>query len=75
MFRVWGLGFQGLLSIPISANALLHTQYPIGDGNRWQKIVENLAALVRELDRSLIPEIEGHCWPFARVVSTRGVTP
>jgi hypothetical protein len=58
MFRVWGLGFKGLLSIPVSANALVHAQYPIGDADRWQKIVENLAAIVRELGRSLVPEIE-----------------
>ena len=58
MFRVWGLGFKGLLSIPVSANAPAHAQYPIGDADRWQKIVENRAAIVRELDRSLVPEIE-----------------
>ncbi len=58
MFRVWGLGFKGLLSIPVSANALVHAQYPIGDADRWRKIVENLGAMVRELDRSLVPEIE-----------------
>jgi len=58
MFRVWGLGFKGLLSIPVSANGIVHAQYPIGDASRWQKIVENLAAMVRELDRSLVPEIE-----------------
>jgi hypothetical protein len=58
MLRVWGLGFKGLLSIPVSANALVHAQYPIGDADRWQKIVENLGAMVRELDRSLVPEIE-----------------
>ena len=63
MFRVWGLGFKGLLSIPVSANALVHSQYPIGDADRWQKIVENLAAIVRELDRSLVPEIEGAVGP------------
>jgi hypothetical protein len=63
MFRVWGLGFKGLLSIPVSANALVHSQYPIGDADRWQKIVENLAAIVRELDRSLVPEIEAAVGP------------
>jgi hypothetical protein len=63
MFRVWGLGFKGLLSIPVSANALVHAQYPVGDADRWQKIVENLAAIVRELDRSLVPEIEAAVGP------------
>jgi hypothetical protein len=63
MFRVWGLGFKGLLSIPVSANAMVAAQYPIGDAARWQKIVENLGALVRELDRSLVPEIESVVGP------------
>jgi len=63
MFRIWGLGFKGLLSIPVSANALPPAQYPIGDANRWQKIVENLAAMVRELDLSLVPEIESAVGP------------
>lgn len=58
LFRVWGLGFKGLLSIPVSANAAAAAQYPIGDAARWQQIAENLGALVRELDRSLVPEIE-----------------
>ena len=63
MFRVWGLGFKGLLSIPVSANALVNAQYPIGDADHWQKIVENLGAVVRELDRSLVPEIEAAVGP------------
>jgi hypothetical protein len=57
-FRVWGLGFKALLSIPVSANAPANAQYPVGDADRWQKIVENLAAMVRELDRSLVLDIE-----------------
>jgi len=61
--RVWGLGFKGLLSIPVSANAAAAAQYPIGDAARWQKIVENLGAMVRELDRSLLPEIESAVGP------------
>jgi len=63
MFRVWGLGFKGLLSIPVSANAMTAGQYPIGNADRWQKIAENLGAMVRELDRSLVPEIEGAVGP------------
>jgi hypothetical protein len=63
MFRVWGLGFKGLLSIPVSTNAPVHAQYPIGDADRWWKIVENLGAMVRELDRSLVPEIEAAVGP------------
>ena len=38
-------------------------QYPIGNAERWQKIVENLAALVAELDRTLVPEIERAAGP------------
>jgi hypothetical protein len=63
MFRVWGLGFKGLLAIPVSANAIATAQYPIGDADRWRKIVENLGAMVRELDRSLVPEIEAAVGP------------
>jgi len=60
---VWGLGFKATLMLPISANDLAGGQYPIGDAQRWQKIVENLAALVAELDRSLVPEIEAAAGP------------
>jgi hypothetical protein len=63
MYRVWGLGFKGLLAIPVAANAHAAGQYPIGDAASWQMIVENLGALVRELDRSLIPEIEAAVGP------------
>jgi hypothetical protein len=38
-------------------------QYPVGDADRWRKIVENLGAMVRELDRSLVPEIEAAVGP------------
>jgi hypothetical protein len=63
MYRVWGLGFKGLITIPVSANAIVAGQYPIGDADRWQKIVENYGAMVRELDRSLVPEIEAAAGP------------
>lgn len=38
-------------------------QYPIGDAAQWQKIVENLGAMVRELDRTFVPEIEQAAGP------------
>jgi hypothetical protein len=63
MFRVWGLGFKGLLTLPVAANAVAAAQYPIGDADRRQKIVENLGAMVRELERSLVPEIEAAAGP------------
>jgi hypothetical protein len=58
IFMVWGLGFKATLLVPVSTSAVIGAQYPIGDADRWQKIVENLAAFVAELDRSLVPEIE-----------------
>jgi hypothetical protein len=63
MFRIWGLGFKGLLALPVGANAHAAAQYPIGDAARWQQIVENLGALVHELERSLVPEIEAAVGP------------
>jgi hypothetical protein len=63
MFMVWGLGFKATLMLPVSANDLAGGQYPIGDADRWQKIVENLAALVAELERSFVPEIETAAGP------------
>jgi hypothetical protein len=62
-FRVYGLGFVARLPLPVSARAIGSGQYPIGDAVRWQQIVENLAALVAELDRSFVPEIEGLSGP------------
>jgi hypothetical protein len=63
IFRVFGLGFKATLPIPVSATALATSQYPIGDAVRWRKIVENLAAMVAELDRSLVPDIEAAAGP------------
>jgi hypothetical protein len=63
IFRVLGAGFRATLSIPVSTRAVAAAQYPIGDSDRWQKIVENLAALVAELDRSFVPDIEAAAGP------------
>jgi hypothetical protein len=63
MFRVWGLGFKALLILPVSATDVVGAQYPIGDSDQWQKIVENLAALVAELERSFVLEIEKAAGP------------
>jgi hypothetical protein len=38
-------------------------QYPVGDAAQWQKIVENLGALVAELDRTFVPEVEAAAGP------------
>jgi hypothetical protein len=63
IYQVLGLGFKANVTIPVSARAGYAAQYPIGDAERWQKIVENLAALVAELDRTLVPEIEQAAGP------------
>ena len=62
-FRVEGLGFKAVHPLPVARRATVNAQYPIGDAVRWQQIVENLAALVAELDRSLVPAIERAAGP------------
>ncbi len=63
MFRVWGLGFKALLSIPPTEKAIVHGQHPVGDADQWQKIAENLGALVAELERTFVPAIEAAAGP------------
>ena len=63
MFRVWGVGFKAGLILPVSATDVIGGSYPIGDSDQWQKIVENLAALVAELERSFVLEIEKAAGP------------
>jgi len=62
-FRVQGLGFSASHPLPVARRAAADAQYPIGDAARWQQIVENLTALVAELDRSFVPEIERTAGP------------
>jgi len=62
-FKVQGLGFPALLPLPPSRRAAGGGQYPIGDADRWQQLVDNLAALVTELDRSFVPAIEAASGP------------
>jgi hypothetical protein len=61
IFLVQGAGFKASLGIPVAPDAF--GQYPIGDAAQWQKIVDNLVAMVRELDRSFVPEIEQAAGP------------
>jgi hypothetical protein len=63
IFLVKGAGFKASLGIPVAPRDIAYGQYPIGDAAQWQKIVENLAAMVRELDRSFVPEIEQAAGP------------
>lgn len=58
VYKVWGLGWKATVPIPPTARTVAQAQYPIGDAENWLKIVENLGALVAELDRTLVPEIE-----------------
>jgi len=61
IFLVHGAGFRASLGIPVTVDGF--GQYPIGDTEQWQKIVENLAAMVEELDRSFVPAIESAAGP------------
>ena len=63
IFLIQGAGFKASLAIPVAPRDIPYGQYPIGDAAQWQKIVENLAAMVRELDRSFVPEIEQAAGP------------
>lgn len=62
-FSVTGLGFSVILPLPVSKRAMGGGQYAIGDATRWQQIVDNLAALVAEYDRSFVPAIEAAAGP------------
>jgi hypothetical protein len=63
MFMVYGLGFKATLSLPPAVQAPIAGQYRIGDAEQWGKIVENLGALVAELERTFVPEIEAATGP------------
>jgi hypothetical protein len=63
MFIVQGLGFRSVLRLPVAKRAMEGGQYPIGGPEGWQRIVENLTALVAELDRSFVPAVEAACGP------------
>ena len=57
-FAVKGVGFSARLRLPVSKRALDGMQYRIGDAAHWQKLVDNMAAMVAELDRTFVPAIE-----------------
>jgi hypothetical protein len=66
IFSVQGMiesaAFKATLPLPVAPRAT-SGQYPIGGPERWQQIVENLAVLVAELDRSFVPEVEAASGP------------
>jgi hypothetical protein len=63
IFMVHGAGFRASLAIPVAPQDVAGGQYPSGDAAQWQRIVENLAAMVRELDDGFVPEIEKAAGP------------
>jgi hypothetical protein len=62
-FSVIGFGFKVHLMLPVSKRDLGARQYQIGDAQHWQQLVDNVAALVAELDRTFVPEIEAAAGP------------
>lgn len=61
-FRVHVPGVCCALPMPV-ATGVDGGQYPIGDAERWEKIVANLAALAAHLDRQIVPEIDAAAGP------------
>jgi hypothetical protein len=61
-FSVIGLGFRARLPLGVSKDSI-GGQYKIGGAEHWQKLVDNLAALVAELERSFVPAVEAAAGP------------
>ncbi len=61
MFTVRGPGFNATVTLPVTLRG--GGQYPIGDTANWERIVANLAALVDELQRTFVAEIEAAVAP------------
>jgi hypothetical protein len=62
MFHVRGPGFNATL-IPSVTTRDAPAQYPIGDTANWTQIVANMGAIVDELERTFVPEIEAAAGP------------
>jgi hypothetical protein len=62
MFHVRGPAFNATLMPPVTARDDPR-QYPIGDTANWQRIVANMGAIVDELERTFVPEIEEAAGP------------
>jgi hypothetical protein len=62
-FRVMGVGFRATLLLPVTARSVIGGQYPIADADQWGRIVDNLALLVKELDRTFVPDVERAAGP------------
>lgn len=57
MFHVRGPGFDATLVPPVTVRDDAR-QYVIGDTANWEQIVANIAAIVDELERTFVAEIE-----------------
>lgn len=62
MFHVYGPGFTATLMPPVTLRGD-DRQYPIGDTASWERIVANMAAIVDELDRTFVVEIDEAAGP------------
>lgn len=63
-YRILGLGFAARHPLAISAHdGAQLASYPIVDADQWRKLVENLAALVAEIDKTFPIEIEAAAGP------------
>lgn len=60
------MGWKATLTIPPTEKAVVGGQYPIGDAEQWQKIVENMGTVVAELERTFVPEIEAVTGPLPK---------
>lgn len=64
IFRVLGIGFKASLSLPVAERAAVGSQYRIASAEKWENVVENVGALVEELDRTFVPDIERAAGPI-----------
>jgi hypothetical protein len=61
-FQVYGQDF--VVRLPMAASAELRAmQCDIGNAERWEKLVENMAAFTAYLDREVVPEVEKMAGP------------
>jgi hypothetical protein len=57
-------------NVVVTCRAAYGRPFPIGGAERWQQIVDNLAALVARLNQSFVMEIEAISGSVPGMVST-----
>ncbi|NNM32926.1 MAG: hypothetical protein HKO53_07650 [Gemmatimonadetes bacterium] len=62
-YRVQGPAVLASVPLPVTKGEGVALQYPIGDETSWGRITENLATIVAEMDRTLVPEVEAAAGP------------